>query len=64
MASIGLNATSIANVSANPAKESVPIPIGANPNTIEITKNLDLPSQIYSNKKRHPAFAYVKSQLE
>ena len=37
-----------ANMNANAVNEWVPIPIGANANTIELTKAFDVPSQIGS----------------
>ena len=45
-------------MNANAGKESVPVPIGVNANTIELTKYFDVPSQI-KGEKRHFSFTFA-----
>ena len=47
-----------ANTNANAENESVPVPIDANANAIELTKNVDIPSEIL-NKKIYLPFAFA-----
>ena len=46
--SIGVNANANENTNANRANESGPVPISANANDIELTKDINVPSEVGS----------------
>ena len=58
-----MNADTNANANANVENESVPVLIGANAitNAIELTKDIDVQSQIGSKKDIAPCFATAYS---